>query len=212
MSFNYSNQHQGPQKPRNPHNEAIVEIRAGAGGDDAEDFSKMLLSMYLKYANKKGWGIHFIHEHKNEHGGYKNVSLEICESKASANVYGLLKNESGVHRLVRISPFNAKKLRHTSFSLVEVMPDLGEDEKLKLAQCLTINNAVFYRSATCPECDEQLDLFGNDAVKFLIVTNCASIEDCPDGGVPAWKIGTQTYYGVKKFDELISLSGCAVDN
>jgi len=89
---------------------------------------------------------------------------------------------------------------------------LGEDEKLKLAQCLTINNAVFYRSATCPECDEQLDLFGNDAVKFLIVTNCASIEDCPDGGVPAWKIGTQTYYGVKKFDELISLSGCAVDN
>ena len=87
---------------------AVLTIISGAGGDDAEDFSKMLLSMYLKYANKKGWGIHFIHEHKNEHGGYKNVSLEICESKASANVYGLLKNESGVNRLVRISPFNAK--------------------------------------------------------------------------------------------------------
>ena len=108
---------------------AVLTIISGAGGDDAEDFSKMLLSMYLKYANKKGWGIHFIHEHKNEHGGYKNVSLEICESKASANVYGLLKNESGVHRLVRISPFNAKKLRHTSFSLVEVLPKFSKLEE-----------------------------------------------------------------------------------
>src|SRR3989339_1326785 len=108
---------------------AVLTIISGAGGDDAEDFSKILLSMYLKYANKKGWGIHFIHEHKNEHGGYKNVSLEICESKASANVYGLLKNESGVHRLVRISPFNAKKLRHTSFSLVEVLPKFSKLEE-----------------------------------------------------------------------------------
>ena len=101
---------------------AIMTIISGAGGDDAEDFSRMLLSMYLKYSDKKGWEAHFIHEHKNEHDGYKNVSFEI----KGKNVYGMLKNEGGVHRLVRISPFNAKKLRHTSFSLVEVLPKFSK--------------------------------------------------------------------------------------
>lgn len=104
---------------------AIVSIISGAGGDDAEDFSRMLLEMYLKYADRKAWQVSFIHEHKNEHDGYKNVSFEI-EGKG---VYGMLKNESGVHRLVRISPFNAKKLRHTSFSLVEVLPKFSKLEE-----------------------------------------------------------------------------------
>lgn len=105
---------------------AILTIISGAGGDDSEDFSRILLNMYLKYADKKNWNISFIHEHKNEHGGYKNVSLEISGKGA----YGYLKNESGVHRLVRISPFNAKKLRHTSFCLVEVLPKFSKlDEK-----------------------------------------------------------------------------------
>ena len=104
---------------------AIMTIISGAGGDDAEDFVAMLLNMYIKYANKKNWGISFIHEHKNEHGGYKNVSFEI----QGKGVYGNLKNESGVHRLVRISPFNAKKLRHTSFSLVEVLPKFSKLEE-----------------------------------------------------------------------------------
>jgi peptide chain release factor 2 len=81
--------------------------------------------MYLKYSNRKGWAISFIHEHKNDHGGYRNVSFEI-EGKGA---YGLLKNESGVHRLVRISPFNAKKLRHTSFSLVEILPKFSKLEE-----------------------------------------------------------------------------------
>jgi peptide chain release factor 2 len=108
---------------------AIITIISGAGGDDAEDFSAMLLSMYMKYANKKGWGISFIHEHKNDHGGYRNVSFEI-EGKGA---YGNLKNESGVHRLVRISPFNAKKLRHTSFSLVEVLPKFSALEEKDIA-------------------------------------------------------------------------------
>ncbi len=104
---------------------AIVTIISGAGGDDAEDFSAMILNMYMKYANKKNWGISFIHEHKNDHGGYRNVSFEISGKGA----YGNLKNESGVHRLVRISPFNAKKLRHTSFSLVEVLPKFSKLEE-----------------------------------------------------------------------------------
>ena len=104
---------------------AIVTIISGAGGDDAEDFSGMLFNMYMKYANKKGWGINFIDEHKNDHGGYRYVTFEV-EGK---NAYGSLKNEGGVHRLVRISPFNAKKLRHTSFSLVEVLPKFSKLEE-----------------------------------------------------------------------------------
>ena len=104
---------------------AIVTIISGAGGDDAEDFSSMLLSMYMKYANKKNWGIAFLSEHGNDHGGYRNVSFEID----GKNAYGTLKHESGVHRLVRISPFNAKKLRHTSFSLVEVLPKFSKLEE-----------------------------------------------------------------------------------
>lgn len=97
---------------------AIITIFSGAGGDDAEDFSRMLLDMYMKYADKKRWGVSFIHENKNDHGGFRNVTFEI----AGQGAYGTLKNESGVHRLVRVSPFNSDKKRHTSFSLVEVLP------------------------------------------------------------------------------------------
>jgi peptide chain release factor 2 len=99
---------------------AILSILSGAGGDDAEDFSAMLLRMYMKYIESKGWQINLLHENKNDVGGYRNISIEIV----GKNAYGTLKNESGVHRLVRISPFNAKSLRHTSFSLVEVIPKL----------------------------------------------------------------------------------------
>lgn len=100
--------------------DAIMTILSGAGGDDAEDFSRILLDMYRKYFDNKGWSYSVIHQNENDHGGYRNITVEIKGN----NVYGILKNESGVHRLVRISPFNAKKLRHTSFSLVEVIPKL----------------------------------------------------------------------------------------
>ncbi len=99
---------------------AILSIISGAGGDDAEDFSAILLRMYIKYIERVGWQVQLIHENKNDLGGYRTVSIEVVGKRA----YGTLKNESGVHRLVRISPFNAKKLRHTSFSLVEVIPKL----------------------------------------------------------------------------------------
>jgi peptide chain release factor 2 len=104
---------------------AIITIFSGAGGDDAEDFSAMLLKMYLKYIEKKGWGYTMIHENKNDHGGYRNITLEISGKGA----YGTLKNESGVHRLVRVSPFNANAKRHTSFSLVEVIPKFSKTDK-----------------------------------------------------------------------------------
>lgn len=103
---------------------AILSIISGAGGDDAEDFSAILYEMYLKYFKKKNFQVSLVHEHKNDHGGYRNITIEI----AGKGVYGNLKNESGVHRLVRISPFNAKKLRHTSFSLVEVLPKFSNFE------------------------------------------------------------------------------------
>ena len=103
----------------------ILSILSGAGGDDAEDFSAMLLKMYLKYLDKKNFSYNLIHENKNDLGGYRNVSIEIIGKGA----YGKLKNESGVHRLVRMSPFNAKSLRHTSFSLVEVIPELEKNDK-----------------------------------------------------------------------------------
>ena len=97
---------------------AILSIISGAGGDDAEDFSAMLLRMYMRYAEKRGWSFIPIHENENDHGGYRNISFEL----SGKNVYGQLKNENGVHRLVRVSPFNANAKRHTSFSLVEVLP------------------------------------------------------------------------------------------
>lgn len=105
---------------------AILSILSGAGGDDAEDFSVMLLRMYLKYFENNGWQVNLLHENKNDHGGYRNVSVEIV----GKNAYGVLKNESGVHRLVRISPFNANAKRHTSFSLVEIIPKLEKTDSV----------------------------------------------------------------------------------
>lgn len=98
--------------------DAVMTIFSGAGGDDAEDFSAMLFNMYRKYFEKRGWSCAILHQNDNDHGGFRNITMEIH----GKNVYGTLKNESGVHRLVRISPFNAKQLRHTSFSMVEVIP------------------------------------------------------------------------------------------
>ncbi|MCX6715911.1 MAG: PCRF domain-containing protein [Candidatus Taylorbacteria bacterium] len=104
--------------------DAIMCILSGAGGDDAEDFSAMLLRMYRRYADKQGWSWSVIHANENDHGGYRNVMVEIGGKNGPGGLgaYGTLKNESGVHRLVRISPFNANDKRQTSFSLVEIIP------------------------------------------------------------------------------------------
>ena len=107
---------------------AVMTIFSGAGGDDAEDFSKILLEMYLKLFTRKGWSYAVVHQNENDHGGYRNITLDI-EGKS---VYGTLKNESGVHRLVRISPFNASQKRHTSFSMVEVIPKFEKVDEVKI--------------------------------------------------------------------------------
>lgn len=111
---------------------AIVTIVAGAGGDDAEDFARMLVEMYQKYAEARGWGVSIIDSNANEQNGYRNVVFEI----GGKDAYGTLRLESGVHRLVRMSPFNANGKRQTSFALVEISPrvdniaevDLKEDD------------------------------------------------------------------------------------
>lgn len=107
---------------------ATLAILAGAGGDDAEDFARMLRRMYEGYAAVKGWRSRELHANENAHGGYRNVSLEID----GAGAYGRLKHEAGVHRLVRVSPFNAQAKRQTSFALVEVLPVLTANDKVEL--------------------------------------------------------------------------------
>ncbi len=109
---------------------AVLAIYAGAGGDDAEDFAAMLFSMYQKYIEGKGWSWHLLHTHTNDHGGYRNLAIEID----AKNVYGKLKHEYGVHRLVRISPFNAAQKRHTSFALVEVLPVIEDVGKIDIPE------------------------------------------------------------------------------
>ncbi|HZS42656.1 MAG TPA: PCRF domain-containing protein [Candidatus Paceibacterota bacterium] len=109
---------------------AIITIFSGAGGDDSEDFSRILFEMYRKFIERKGWQAIILHQNQNDHGGFRNLTFEIN----GRNVYGTLKNESGVHRLVRLSPFNAKKLRHTSFSMVEVIPKFEKQAEFKIPE------------------------------------------------------------------------------
>jgi len=108
--------------------DAVMTIFAGAGGDDAEDFVRMLFEMYLKFFDTKGWQVLKLHDHPTEHGGYRNISVEI----SGKQVYGNMQYESGVHRLVRVSPFNAQSKRHTSFAMVEVIPKLPNPKDLEI--------------------------------------------------------------------------------
>ena len=99
-------------------NDAVITIVAGAGGDDAEDFARMLVEMYQKYGENKGWSAVVLDSNTNDHNGYRNITFEL----QGKNAYGTLQHEAGVHRLVRISPFNSNGKRQTSFVLVEVSP------------------------------------------------------------------------------------------
>ncbi|HBL39321.1 TPA: peptide chain release factor 2 [Candidatus Uhrbacteria bacterium] len=103
---------------------ATLEIHAGSGGTEANDWSAMLLRMYLRFCERQKWKVTLLSESRGDETGYKSVSLRVEGRYA----YGHLKSEAGVHRLVRISPFDAEKMRHTTFALVDVVPEFDDVE------------------------------------------------------------------------------------
>lgn len=107
---------------------ALLSIHAGAGGTESQDWAEMLMRMYLRWAEATGYETALVDQTLGEEAGVKSVTLEITGDYA----YGYLKAERGVHRLVRISPFDASSRRHTSFALVEVVPDLETDIDIEI--------------------------------------------------------------------------------
>ena len=109
-------------------NNVILEFHPGAGGTEAQDWASMLFSMYLRYAENKGFKSEVLDYQEGNEAGIKSASILI----SGENAFGYLKGESGVHRLVRISPFDANKSRHTSFASVEATPEILDDDEIKI--------------------------------------------------------------------------------
>ena len=107
---------------------AILALHAGAGGTDAQDFAEMLMRMYLRWAEQQGFQTEILDSLRGGEAGFKSVTISVT----GRNAYGYLKAERGVHRLVRLSPFDEAHRRHTSFVLVEVMPDLPDDIEIEI--------------------------------------------------------------------------------
>ena len=112
----------------NDHLDIYLEIHAGAGGTESQDWAEMLRRMYLKWFDKKKFKYEIISEHKGEEAGIKSSTLKI----SGEYLYGLMKNESGVHRLVRISPFDSSARRHTSFASIWVYPAVDDEIEIKI--------------------------------------------------------------------------------
>ena len=110
--------------------DCFLEIHAGAGGTESQDWAEMLRRMYIKWASNKDFSFQLISEHKGDEAGIKSSTIKIC----GEYLYGYLKNESGIHRLVRISPFDSGARRHTSFASVWVYPVLDDNIKVEILE------------------------------------------------------------------------------
>ena len=113
---------------KHDHRDAILSIYSGAGGTESQDWAEMLLRMYVRWAERRRFKSEIISQTAGEEAGIKSVTLEI----RGRNAYGLLRSERGVHRLVRMSPFDNAHRRHTSFALAEVIPDIGNDIRIEV--------------------------------------------------------------------------------
>jgi peptide chain release factor 2 len=113
---------------KHDHGNAILSIHSGAGGVDSQDFAEMLMRMYLRWADDRGYKTEVIDQTNGEEAGIKSVTITMSGRQA----FGYLKSEKGVHRLVRLSPFDSNHRRHTSFAQVEVLPQLDDDEEVEL--------------------------------------------------------------------------------
>lgn len=113
---------------RHDQKDAILSIYAGAGGTESQDWAEMLLRMYLRWAEKHEFGAELLDTMPGDEAGMKSVTVSVGGSHA----YGYLRSEKGVHRLVRLSPYDSAHRRHTSFALVEVMPDVDEDIEIEI--------------------------------------------------------------------------------
>jgi peptide chain release factor 2 len=109
-------------------NNAIVAIHAGSGGTEAQDWSEMLMRMIFRFAEKQEWDIEVLWESRGGEAGVKGITFRV----SGRHAYGYLRSEFGVHRLVRISPFDAEKMRHTSFALIEVLPEIEEASEVEI--------------------------------------------------------------------------------
>lgn len=109
-------------------NNCYLEINAGAGGTEAQDWAEMLLRMYLRFAERRGYKSRLLDETRGEEAGIKSATIQIM----GHNAYGWLKTESGVHRLVRISPYDSNARRHTSFSSVSVTPEIDDSIEVEI--------------------------------------------------------------------------------
>ncbi len=113
--------------PMDPNN-CFIDIQAGSGGTEAQDWAQMLLRMYLRYCDKKGFKVEVLEEQAGEVAGIKNATIKVLGSYA----FGYLRTETGVHRLVRNSPFDANNKRHTSFASVFVYPEVNDDIEIEI--------------------------------------------------------------------------------
>ena len=123
--------------------DCIIEVHSGAGGTEACDWALMLYRMYLRWCEKKGYKIELLDYQDGEEAGIKSASIRV----KGTNAYGYLKNEKGVHRLVRLSPFDSNNRRHTSFASIEVTPEIEQDASIEIDEKdLKID---VYRSSGC---------------------------------------------------------------